>query len=150
MTVDPAQADRRALQRAIEEAGYSVPDGNGRTAIPASAAAAGAVVGDGAPSRAASPPLLRRPRPRQRSGTSQLAACTAPVAWAALRTRWRPFPVSRMHASTSPPSVPRWWCSRTRSNLDRLVESVGKAGYSARRSEMSFGAEAASGHSPRA
>ncbi len=151
VTVDPSQADLKALHSAVEAAGYSVPGADGavsRPGITASAPEARLVtIG----------PLTRReiqPGPHR----------SEPAAASAARHEQWDFSIGGMHCASCVSRVENALSGvsgvqEARVNLateratvmvepghtdpEQLVSAVANAGYSARRQTLSFGAQAA-------
>ncbi len=138
VTIDPARVDRRALQIAVEGAGYSVPSGDGKAIGQAPAPSAQAIVTVGLPPRPEAPSA---PSPAAEEwnltiGGMHCASCVGRVESALSAVPG--VQDARVNLATERATVV---VQPERVRLDQLVESVARAGYTARRSELSFGAE---------
>ena len=122
----------------MEGAGFSVPSGDGKANgnVPAPQAPAPEV----GPAPAAAPPV---PSPSDEEwnlsiGGMHCASCVARVEDAVAAVPG--VQDARVNLATERATVV---VQPGRVDLDRLIESVGKAGYTARRNQLSFGAETA-------
>ncbi|MGC8638917.1 MAG: heavy metal translocating P-type ATPase [Isosphaeraceae bacterium] len=142
VTIDPSRTDRQSLVHAIERAGYSVPSGDGKATdlSPPPRPPVQSLVTIGMTPRPQAPPA---PAPSVEEwnlsiGGMHCASCVARVENALAAVPG--VRDARVNLATERATVV---VEADRVNLDRLIESVGKAGYNARRSELSFGAETA-------
>jgi Cu+-exporting ATPase len=149
VTVDPSRTDREALRRAIEAAGYTIPDTNGRTNGPAPSSASVSLVTIGSapsqgpgpsPSRPAVPPASAGPAEEWdlAIGGMHCASCVGRVEHALGAVSG--VREARVNLATERATV---IVDPARADLDQLVSSVAKAGYTARRQALAFGAGAA-------
>ena len=134
VTVDPAQANRQALEQAIEGAGYSVPSGDGKANGQDRPSTPNGPVTIGSTPRPAAPPAPSTAVEEWNLsiGGMHCASCVARVEGALSAVPG--VRDARVNLATERATVV---VQPDRVNLDRLVESVGKAGYTARRSELS-------------
>lgn len=154
--IDPTQVDRLALNRAVEEAGFSVASDDGR--IEKHAPPPPGLVGIGlssrvqappapAPSPAPAPVLAPAPTPAPAPeaeewnlaiGGMHCASCVARVEGALASVPG--VREARVNLATERATVV---VRPDRVNLEQLAAAVGDVGYTAKRSELSFGAETA-------
>ena len=151
VTVDPSRADLETLRTAVEAAGYSVPSANGRTNDPAAAPAEpmNQLVTIGSIPRPAPGPEPSRHKPATAAagdreewdlsiGGMHCASCVARVEDALGGVSG--VHEARVNLATERATVT---VDPSRTDLDQLVSSVARAGYTARRQTLSFGAQAA-------
>ena len=145
--VDPSRTDRGALRKAIESAGYRVPEAAGAAIAPAPAPSQ--LVTIGLPARPGSgqpPPGREEPPPSARSteewnlaiGGMHCASCVARVESALAAVPG--VRDARVNLATERATVV---VDPGRVDAGQLASSVAKAGYTARRDTLSFGARAA-------
>ncbi len=151
VTVDPSRADLESLRTAVEAAGYSVPGANGRKNGPGAAQSAPTtqLVTIGSIPRQAplTEPSPERPTTEASGGSEEwdlsiggmhCASCVAQVE-AALGSATG-VQEARVNLATQRATVS---VDPGRADFDQLISSVTKAGYTARRQTLSFGAQAA-------
>src|SRR5271157_1272990 len=151
VTVDPSRVDLETLRTAVEAAGYSVPTANGRTNGPAAAPAASPaqlVTIGSIPRRAPGPDQSRQqPAPAGAGDREQweLAISGMHCASCVARVEDALGGVSGVHEARVNLATERAAVTvdPSRTDLDQLVSSVARAGYTARRQTLSFGAQAA-------